>query len=66
VSCLPASFFGQGQVLPQGARRREQVRLKEEHLRISIANVLDDGIRELENRFVILDRLVRESRRSKQ
>lgn len=65
VSCLPASFFGQGQVLAQGAQNRQQIRLKEEHLRISIANVLDDGIRELEDRFVIFDRIVRETSESK-
>lgn len=61
VSCLPASFFGQGQVLGQRGYQRQQTRLEKEHLRISIANVLDDGIRELEDRFVIFDRLVRES-----
>ena len=62
VSVLPASFFGEGQVLDKrkGQRvSRTKTEPDHQHLRVSIANVFDDSIRALEDRFVSFDRMMR-------
>lgn len=57
VVVLPGSFFGQGSVT--GCRHRAQeLRADQQHLRFSIANIREDGIRQLEERLVQLDRLL--------
>lgn len=59
VVTLPAIFFGEGIVLAADAKRVQKEQ-DQQHLRFSIANILDDGIREVKARLVALDRLLME------
>ena len=60
VLVLPGSSFGQGMHIDKAGKRAQTKGDKNQHLRISIANIFEDGIREMEGRLVAFDRILRE------
>lgn len=61
VVVLPAAFFGEGVQMLQDRQQSSPAPLSagQQHLRFSIANILDDGIRALQKRLVLFDRIIR-------
>lgn len=77
VVTLPGSFFGQGVSYDPstGTRRKRSAEetassssattstATDQHVRVSIANIFNDGIKQIEGRLVALDRLIRQGLR---
>ena len=58
VLVLPGTFFGQGVHLNEGGKREQTKGDKEQHLRVSIANVFEKDIKKLEARLVAFDKII--------